>query len=173
MVTPDLRLTSLWTGSMMLAMKARHGGLSTRRHKHDKNTHTWTPTRDIPSSSSFSSLLESRLSRRSCLSISALIRLDSFASSLRQQAIMDSSVILPWCRRPPVPTGPEQTLQLRGVSLSPVPGSVRAAVGSVGWTRLGEGRRARGLAVKLCPQPSGATLHPDVHRKSRHVHPRV
>lgn len=48
---------------------------------------------NIPRRSNFSSLLESRLSRRSCLSISALIRFDSFASSLRQQAIMDSRVI--------------------------------------------------------------------------------
>ncbi len=47
----------------------------------------------LPSRSSFSSLLASLLSRRSCFSISALIRLDSFASSLRQQAIMESKVI--------------------------------------------------------------------------------
>lgn len=47
----------------------------------------------VPSRSSFNSRLASRLSRRSCLSISALIRFDSLASSLRQQAIIDSKVI--------------------------------------------------------------------------------
>ncbi len=47
----------------------------------------------VPSSSSFNSRLESRLSRRSCFSISELIRFDSLASSLRQQAIIDSKVI--------------------------------------------------------------------------------
>lgn len=57
---------------------------------------TWGVHVDSPSSSSFSSLLASLLSRRSCFSISALIRLDSFASSLRQQAIMESKVIPAW-----------------------------------------------------------------------------
>ncbi len=47
----------------------------------------------LPSKRSLSSRLESRLSLRSCLSISALILLDSFASSVMQQAIMDSRVI--------------------------------------------------------------------------------
>lgn len=47
----------------------------------------------IPRRRSLSSLLASRLSRRSCLSISALILFDSLASSLKQQAIIDSSVI--------------------------------------------------------------------------------
>lgn len=48
----------------------------------------------LPRSNSFSSRRASLLSRRSCLSISSLIRLASFASSLRQHAIMDSRVIL-------------------------------------------------------------------------------
>lgn len=47
----------------------------------------------LPRSNSFSSRRASLLSRRSCLSISSLIRLASFASSLRQHAIMDSRVI--------------------------------------------------------------------------------
>lgn len=54
----------------------------------------------LPSRRSFSSLLASLLSRRSCFSISALIRLDSFASSLRQQAIMESKVITAWAEKP-------------------------------------------------------------------------
>ena len=54
----------------------------------------------LPNRSSFSSLLASLLSRRSCLSISALIRFDSFASSLKQQAIMDSKVITAKCKSP-------------------------------------------------------------------------
>lgn len=52
-----------------------------------------------PSRSSLSSLLASLLSRRSCFSISELIRLASFASSLRQQAIMESKVITAWKAR--------------------------------------------------------------------------
>lgn len=55
---------------------------------------------DSPSRSSFSSLLASLLSRRSCFSISELIRLASFASSLRQQAIMESKVITAWAEKP-------------------------------------------------------------------------
>lgn len=58
------------------------------------------PSSDIPSSSSFSSRLASLLSRRSCFSISALMRLDSFASSLRQQAIMASKDITTWAEKP-------------------------------------------------------------------------
>lgn len=54
----------------------------------------------LPKRRSFSSLLASLLSRRSCFSISALIRLDSFASSLRQQAIMESKVITAWAEKP-------------------------------------------------------------------------
>lgn len=60
---------------------------------------------DLPSRRSFSSLLASLLSRRSCFSISALIRLDSFASSLRQQAIMESKVITAWAGKSPFYTG--------------------------------------------------------------------
>lgn len=48
----------------------------------------------LPRSNSFSSRRASLLSRRSCLSISSLIRRASFASSLRQHAMMDSRVIL-------------------------------------------------------------------------------
>lgn len=51
------------------------------------------PSSNLPSNSSFSSRLVSLLSLRSCFSISALIRLDSFASSLRQQAITESKAI--------------------------------------------------------------------------------
>lgn len=54
----------------------------------------------LPKRRSFSSRLASLLSRRSCFSISALIRLDSFASSLRQQAIMESKVITAWAEKP-------------------------------------------------------------------------
>lgn len=53
------------------------------------------PLSPVPRSSSFSSLRASRLSRRSCLSISALILLDSFASSLRQHAMTESRVMKP------------------------------------------------------------------------------
>lgn len=67
---------------------------------------------DLPSRSSFSSLLASLLSRRSCFSISALIRLDSFASSLRQQAIMESKVITAWA-------GGKKARLRRGVGLTP------------------------------------------------------
>lgn len=48
----------------------------------------------LPRSNSFSSRRASLLSRRSCLSISSLIRRASFASSLRQHAIIDSRVIV-------------------------------------------------------------------------------
>lgn len=67
--------------------------------KKQKNKHKTNHLCDhahLPKSSSFSSLRASLLSRRSCFSISALIRLDSFASSLRQQAIMGSKVITAW-----------------------------------------------------------------------------
>lgn len=47
----------------------------------------------VPSSRSLSSRRESFLSRRSVLSISSLIRFASFASSLRQHAIMESRVM--------------------------------------------------------------------------------
>lgn len=56
----------------------------------------------LPRSSSFSSRRASLLSRRSCLSISSLILLASFASSLRQHAIMDSRVILSVATRAPL-----------------------------------------------------------------------
>ncbi|MEQ2167550.1 hypothetical protein GOODEAATRI_005236, partial [Goodea atripinnis] len=53
-----------------------------------------SPLPSLPRSNSFSSRRASLLSRRSCRSISSLIRLASFASSVRQHAIMDSRVIL-------------------------------------------------------------------------------
>lgn len=72
----------------------------------------WDRNLHLPSRSSFSSLLASLLSRRSCFSISALIRLDSFASSLRQQAIMESKVITAWA-------GGKKARLRRGVGLTP------------------------------------------------------
>lgn len=66
----------------------------------------------LPSRRSFSSLLASLLSRRSCFSISALIRLDSFASSLRQQAIMESKVITAWAEKPVWQGEPGYTSQM-------------------------------------------------------------
>lgn len=89
-----------------------------------------------PSSSSFSSRRASRLSRRSCFSISALIRLDSFTSSLRQHAIMDSRVIVPApaARRPPPPPPP------------PGPGLARSRPGRA---RLALGVRPPGRPVHL------------------------
>ena len=48
--------------------------------------------RDLPNSRSLSSRLASRLSLRSCRSISALIRFCSFCSSDRQHAILDTKM---------------------------------------------------------------------------------
>lgn len=73
------------------------------------------------------------MSRRSCLSISALIRFDSFASSLRQQAIMDSRVI---------PSG-------FGSPVSTEPGNTCPRFQLLPNTRYSLRSQARGLSVRL------------------------
>lgn len=65
-----------------------------RRHFNSSSTSSGWWLSILPRSNSFSSRRASLLSRRSCRSISSLIRRASFASSLRQHAIMDSRVIL-------------------------------------------------------------------------------
>lgn len=107
------------------------------------------------------------MSRRSCLSISALIRFDSFASSLRQQAIMDSRVI-PSGFGSPVYTGPDKYLPtVSAYPESPVLASTSGeeVVCRAGRTGLGEGRLARGLAVKLSPQPRTTATSPGCSRQ--------
>lgn len=87
---------------------AGRAGQAPRRERRPRGPGQAGPRRSSPSSSSFSSRRASRLSLRSCFSISALMRFDSFTSSLRQQAIMDSRVMVaarPGRPRPP-PTPP-------------------------------------------------------------------
>lgn len=90
------------------------------------------------------------MSRRSCLSISALIRFDSFASSLRQQAIMDSRVI-PSSFGSPVKTGPRHTVS--AYPESAIFASI-SGVGLSGWTDgwdWGEGILAKGPRCQVVP----------------------
>lgn len=127
------------------------------------------------------------MSRRSCLSISALIRFDSFASSLRQQAIMDSRVIPPLSCGSPDQTGPDEHW-LTGFRFSRIPGPRlalkqarrRRSVG-LDWTGRtdgwmdgrgwGRGDLAKGPRCQVVP-PAGKKrdFTRMFHRKSREIH---
>lgn len=76
------------------SLKIKLFAFVTHCHMHASFGRVARKPRLVPSRSSLSSRRASFLSRRSCRSISSLIRRASFASSLRQHAMMESSVMI-------------------------------------------------------------------------------
>lgn len=166
---------STFTNSILLALPRRPKEVSSHNDtRHDNKKSISGFSCHIPRSSNFSSLLESRLSRRSCLSISALIRFDSFASSLRQQAIMDSRVI-PSGFSSPVKTGPDHTRTR--FQLMPSPQSSlrcqarrRWSVGLDGWVeRTGGGESSCGPRCQVVPPAENCDFTRVFAVKSREI----
>lgn len=118
------------------------------------------------------------MSRRSCLSISALIRFDSFASSLRQQAIMDSRVI-PSALGSPAHTEPGNACPRSRLLPQKNPRRSLRSPAEEGLCRGGrmDGRDWGGGETSLGASPSSCPpgrerlrLRPGVLGKSREIH---